>query len=261
MSYLIGLIIGMSCLQLSLKFLDQNYTMYIDDVALAMVVGGTIAIGIIAAPWHLFKQMSESIFGVVFKKSPSKTKLITDCLQFCQTKKAPKSGVTRKTIAGQILDDGEELISLNFSSEDIETILEERLHQYLDKRKSVADFFLSIAKYPPAFGLVGTVFGLINLMRAMADGMDPTQTGVKMALALVATLYGLVMANFIVSPMGEAIAKSNRVEKFNGELALQSVLLAADQTSLLKSQELLNSFVDREHRVDVISVNMEDIAV
>ena len=260
MSYILGLLLGIGCLQISLWFLDQNFAMYIDDVALAMVVGGTIAIGIIAAPWHLFKQIQESLVGVIFSKSPAPSKVITECLNFCQSKQAPKEGVTQKTMAGDILSDGEELISLNFSTDDIELILEERLHQYLDKRKTVADFFHSLSKYPPAFGLVGTVFGLINLMRAMADGMDPAQTGVKMALALVATLYGLLVANFMVAPLGEAISKGIEVEQFNGEMALQAVLLASEGTSLLKSQELLNSFADREHRVDMITGNIEDFA-
>ena len=242
MSYVFGIIFGLGCIQISLWFLDQNFAMYIDDVALAMVVGGTIAIGIIAAPWHLTKQMFESFLGIVFRKTPKTSNVIEECLHFCQTKQAKKTGVTGKTIAGQILQDGQELLSLNFSPEDVEVVLEERLHQYLGKREKVADFFISLAKYPPAFGLVGTVFGLINLMRAMADGMDPAQTGVKMALALVATLYGLLVANFIVAPIGEAIAKTVDVEKFNGEIALQAVLLASDNTSLLKSQELLNSF-------------------
>jgi chemotaxis protein MotA len=255
------MVLGIGCLQISLWFLDQNFAMYIDDVALAMVVGGTVAVGVIAAPWHLLKQMIESMAQVVkLKKSPPPQVVIKECLDFCQTKSAPREGETSHTIAGQVLADGEELISLNFSPDDVEVVLEERLHQYLDKRKSVADFFHSLSKYPPAFGLVGTVFGLINLMRAMADGMDPAQTGVKMALALVATLYGLLMANFIVAPMGESISKGIEVERYNGEIALQAVLLAAENTSLLKSQELLNSFADRENRVDVITGMVDEMA-
>ena len=260
MSYIFGIIFGLGCIQVSLWFLDQNFAMYIDDVALAMVVGGTIAIGIISAPWHLTKQMFESFAGIIFRKSPKTNKVIEECLHFCQTRQAKKDGVTGKTIAGQILQDGQELLTLNFSPDDVEIVLEERLHQYLGKRDKIAEFFISLAKYPPAFGLVGTVFGLINLMRAMADGMDPAQTGVKMALALVATLYGLLLANFIVAPVGEAIAKTVEIEKFNGEIALQAVLLAADNTSLLKSQELLNSFADRSSRVDMITGMVDDMA-
>ena len=56
--------------------------MYIDDVALAMVVGGTIAIRIISAPWHLTKQMFESFAGIIFRKSPKTNKVIEECLHF-----------------------------------------------------------------------------------------------------------------------------------------------------------------------------------
>ncbi len=97
-------------------------------------------------------------------------------------------------------------------------------------------------------------------MRAITEGMDPRQTGVKMALALVATLYGLIVANFIVAPIGEAITKRVGLEQFHAEIALQSVLLAADRVSLLKSQEMLNSYVSKKQRVNIISKLVKEAA-
>lgn len=52
---------------------------------------------------------------------------------------------------------------------------------------------------------MGTVLGLVNLMRGISAGLDAKDTGVQMAVALVATFYGLIFANLIVNPAGEAI--------------------------------------------------------
>ena len=82
------------------------------------------------------------------------------------------------SISKQILRDGEELISLGFSIDEIQTILQERLFFITEKERETANFS-TVFKYPPAFGLVGTVLGLVNLMRAITEGLDPSETGVK----------------------------------------------------------------------------------
>lgn len=164
------------------------------------------------------------------------------------------------SVAHEILKDGAEMLNLDFTTDELQTILHERLQQSLNTRKESANYFIRLAKYPPAFGLVGTVFGLINLMRSLTDGMTPGETGVKMSLALIATLYGLLVSNFIVFPIGEAILKRSSLEKHHGEIAIQAVLLASEKTSLLKAQELLNSFVARRDRVDIIKSSLEQQA-
>ena len=95
-------------------------------------------------------------------------------------------------------------------------------------------------------------------MRAISEGLDPAQTGTKMALALVATLYGLLVANFMIAPFAEACSKQIEKERFQGELAVQAVILAADNESLLKSQELLNSYISRKDRVNILAEVMQE---
>jgi flagellar motor component MotA len=68
----------------------------------------------------------------------------------------------------------------------------------------------------------------------------------------VATFYGLLTANLIVNPIGDAIFKNSYDDEKLGEIALQSILLASEKTNLLEAQELLNSYVNPRDRVDVI---------
>ncbi len=259
MAYVLGLVLGLLALRISLFFLNQSVGMYFDDVALVMVFGGTFAVAVISAPWHHFRELRRGLLSIVFGRSASHAAVIEAGLRFIQNREVPRN-IGSSTVAGEILRDGQELLSLNFTTQELENILQERLYQAIEKQRQVADYFHSLSKYPPAFGLVGTVLGLVNLMRAITEGMDPRQTGVKMALALVATLYGLIVANFIVAPIGEAITKRVGLEQFHAEIALQSVLLAADRVSLLKSQEMLNSYVSKKQRVNIISKLVKEAA-
>lgn len=258
MGYVLGVILSIACVRASMYFLDQNFGMYFDDVALAIVIGCTIAVSVITLPWKLWRLIFSSMKKLVFTGSLDQASLVKDSLGFIQgvgsgNYTPPKT----KHLAYDVLRDGQELIDLRFSTDDIEAILQERVHQSGERKSQVASGFAALAKYPPAFGLVGTVFGLVNLMRAISEGLDPSQTGVKMAIALVATLYGLVIANLIIAPIAESIVKQGTEERHLADIALQAVLLASQKTSLLKSQEMLNSFVPGDKRVNFIGGVLE----
>ena len=258
MNYFIAIIISFVSVHFSLYFLDQNFKMYFDDVAIAVVIGCTIATSVIILPWKQFRNLSSRLYKLFFPGSLNQTKLVRECLTYVQTCRSgayipPKD----QHLAHRVLADGKEMIELRFTTEEIESILHERVHHEGERVYQIASAFSSLAKYPPAFGLIGTVFGLVNLMRAISEGLDPTQTGIKMAIALVATLYGLVLANLVIAPIGELIRKQAADERQLADIAMQAVLLASQNISLLKSQEMLNSFIPREKRINFIKGAME----
>lgn len=258
MSHAIGIFLSFLCVHFALVFLNQNFAMYFDDVALAIVVGCTFAVSIIVLPWGQSELIFSRLRKLFFRRSINQSQLLRDCINFVgSVKQGGYTPVKSKEMCHEVLNEGQELIELHFSVDEIEAVLQERVHQASERIASVASAFSSLAKYPPAFGLIGTVFGLVNLMRAISDGLDPTQTGIKMAIALVATLYGLVVANLIIAPIAEQINKQASEERHLADIALQAVLLAAQDVSLLKAQEMLNSFVTPNKRVNFIGKWME----
>lgn len=258
MSYIIAVIISLISVQFSLYFLDQNFKMYFDDVAIAVVIGCTFAISVIVLPWKQFRTLSSRFYKLFFPGSLNQTKLVKECLNYIQNCRSGSYAPSKsKHLAHRVLTDGQEMIELRFTPEEIESILHERVHHEGERVHQIAAAFANLAKYPPAFGLIGTVFGLVNLMRAISDGLDPTQTGLKMAIALVATLYGLVLANLVIAPIGELIRKQAAEERQLADIAMQAVLLASQNISLLKSQEMLNSFIPKEKRINFIKGAME----
>lgn len=260
MFYIIGLLVAVISLVASVAHLGQSASSYFDFVGFTMVIGGTLATASITFPWDMRREIFFRIGELFSRPLPDRRQLLLDCMKVNEN---VLNGIFRYDVKGNelqklILRDGLELIQLGFSVDKIESILKERLFQSSERARQVGLSIRSLAKYPPAFGLAGTVLGLVHLMRGVSDGMSPQETGIRMAIALIATFYGLLVANLLVNPAGEAISKNAGEEEKLAEISLQAILLAAEKVNLLEAQEMLNSFVEVRERVDVIGLNRSD---
>lgn len=255
MNYILSLFIATGAIFAALHHLGQGPEKLWDFVAFAMVIGGTIAVGITILPWKLSRPMFRYFRYLWLHWHPSQKHFLEKSLTVIQAHRAGRqvSEFKPNYIEEKILRDGLELIHLGFSSEKIEGILKERLNSHCQVGHKISASIRSLAKYPPAFGLAGTVFGLVELMRAVSAGVPAQETGTKMAIALVATLYGLLVANLLVNPAGEFIKKLVQEEENLGTIAIQTVLLMRENANLLEAQEILNSFVQDHERVNLIS--------
>ena len=92
----------------------------------------------------------------------------------------------------------------------------------LDERhQTPIAFFKAIGGYAPTFGMVGTVIGLINMLGNLSD---PEQLGAGMALALLTTLYGVLIANVLFVPVASRLARLNQLELDAREVVLDGIL-------------------------------------
>lgn len=254
MIFFIGLFVAFSSLIAAILHLHQEAHHFWDFVAFACVSGGTLAVALMTFPWQYRRLIFRSFASLFFSSTYNEGQTLTECIEFVKSMQSGTGSFQSKDrgLAGEILRDGAELIGLGFSRDKVHEILEERIHQNYERLQKIANAMRSLAKYPPAFGLAGTVLGLVTLMRKVSEGADAKQTGLMMAVALMATFYGLLTANLLVNPAGEHMNKTAQAERKKAELAVHAVLLCADGASLLEAQEVLNSYVSIEHRVNVI---------
>jgi chemotaxis protein MotA len=228
--------------------LGQTPGNYYDFVAFIIVWGGTLSVGIALLPWEYRKEVTKA-FGFLIKQEKS---------QFHKVLKAAKdvfetreSGIQNPHYLYEfILKDGAEYIQLGLSKERIMTILEDQIAMSTRRLKRVGLSLRNLAKYPPAFGLVGTVLGLVNLMRSLNGTADASRLGTDMSIALVATMYGLLVANFLVSPLAEFIMKKVEEEEEYADLALEAISLVADQASTIEFIEQMNALVPPQDRFE-----------
>jgi chemotaxis protein MotA len=91
--------------------------------------------------------------------------------------------------------------------ESIGAVLEWRMRQQEALERSEAAVFRTMATYAPAFGMAGTLIGLVNMLVLMGAGATPSQIGTNLAFALITTLYGVVLANALLKPLAARIER------------------------------------------------------
>lgn len=259
MNFIFGLIISFVCFALASQHLNQGWQNYYDFVALAVVIGGTFSVLFITRPKKNIKFIMEQLYNGVLKNKKDKFNFAEKCFGFSQNRKS--DGFDTNNIEEKILVDGLEMIDLGFEKEKIESILSDRYLTYKKSGSLISAWIKRCAKYPPAFGLGGTVLGLIHLMNGLAQGSNPKETGVRMAVALVATFYGLILSNVILNPLSEAIIEKIKSDEDLVEMSLKTVLNLKDNYNDLEMQESLNSFlVDEKKKIDFMSNPMDEAA-
>lgn len=246
----ISLIIASAAIFLAIRHLGQSVVNYFDFVASMMVFGGTAAVAVTIFPWEYRSDLLAAIKWIFSKEERQFQIVISQCLRVLRGGRQviPNLGLRREILYQRILLDGYSMLDLAFSPDHFEFVLREKLFHSSKRCRRVANSLRSLAKYPPAFGLVGTVLGLVNIMRGLNNGLDAKQTALEMSVALVATFYGLLVSNLLINPAGELVLKKAQEEEELGEIALQTLILLKNRTSYLEAQEILNSFVPEEQR-------------
>lgn len=250
-----GFLLSLCTIYYSLSLLNQSTALYYDLVALSMVAGGTFCVFLMTFPVrHL-----PGLFRLVFSRTPRglDAELVA---QFVNLARLAQSAPGRIAVALEnpavdpYVKEGIELILGGFSYEDIEMILSERLYTRRVDGEQTVNLLKSLSKYPPAFGLMGTVLGLVSVMRSLGEGATPEETGLKMAVALVSTLYGLVLANLLLLPASEGLLSKVRERVRLDKFLIEGVLHLSERASPLLVQEALNSYLTRERRKDIVGI-------
>lgn len=104
----------------------------------------------------------------------------------------------------------------------VRDILENELYHKDEKDRKRVRFWNDLGACAPAWGMIGTLLGLINMMRSM--GSDSGAIGSGMALALITTLYGSLITNWVCIPIARKLQKSSEQEALVMEVIIEGVL-------------------------------------
>jgi chemotaxis protein MotA len=255
MKLLLGIILINWAFYKATTFLNQGLSNFTDDVAFVVVVLGVVAVSIMTSPSLKLKQILYYLFSAFKSNTGRREDAINNGMNVVMGRSPSRKS---KRIDQKVLLDGVELAKLGFSEEKIKTVIESRINNYIDDGITMAGWVKGLGKYPPAFGLAGTVLGLIHMMRGLAESSDPKETGLRMSIALLATLYGIVLSNIIILPLAERM-KSNLAEDVNlCEISLNAIILFKRKANIIEVQEDLNAYVFSENKkLDFITPLLE----
>lgn len=137
---------------------------------------------------------------------------------------------------------GADLVVTGYTGTEIKQILSQMIDAEAERLKHPVEALKKMGGDAPAFGMLGTLIGLIIMLGSM--GSDPTAIGPSMAVALITTFYGILLARLIMIPMGTKIAARNDVSLFKNNLEMEGLVLLAERKSPRYIQDKINSFVE-----------------
>lgn len=170
---------------------------------------------------------------------------------------ARKEGLLSLEEAASDLDDpflkkGILLIVDGTDPELVRGILETELSSIESRHKAKIGFWQDVAAMGPAWGMIGTLIGLINMLQNMSD---PSSVGPNMSTALITTLYGSMLANWIATPVATKLKSNNDAESMVKEIMIEGLLSIQAGENPRVIEEKLKSFLAPKDRV---SANEEE---
>ncbi len=130
---------------------------------------------------------------------------------------------------------------------DIEATLRMELMAMQDRHKAGKKFFDLLKLYGPGYGLVGTLIGQVGMFGNLASA-DVGKLGHMLALAVVATMYGAILANAVAGPIGDKLAMRSSEEILNREMMLQGILSIQAGDNPRITLEKMMAFLPTPHR-------------
>ena len=189
----------------SYSFNPGNMINFFDPTSLFIVFGGTITALMISNPGSALAKIPKHMQVILSPKHFEPTVYITQLVEYA--KKARTNGLLALEEDLEQIDEGflKSSLLMVVDSVDPEKVKQqlEAWMDHLDERHAQERGIYAMgASFAPAFGMIGTLIGLINLLK---DLQDSASIGPNMAVALITTFYGTILANLIFTPIGNKL--------------------------------------------------------
>ena len=237
---IIGLVGGAAMIVMSVVTSGGTMGGIFDVPSLAMTVGGSYFAMFIACPMSKILGIFK-IMGQCFKIHDYGEKNIIVNMQ-ALSEKARREGILALEDGLDDLDDafmkmGLRLVVDGTDGNVIRAIMENEMSQIEARHMEWLGVINSWAGYGPGFGMMGTVVGLIGMLNNLED---KSSLGPNMAVALITTLYGSMLANWLIAPFGTKLTTLNAHEMNAKEMVVEGVLaIQAGENPRIMAQKLL----------------------
>jgi len=241
-STLIGIIVAFGLVSISI-LTGQGVSFFFSISSVFIVFGGTIGATLVSFPLAEVLAVANVAKNAFFAKDNSSYDTIEQLVDIAE--KARREGIL--AIERELDDVQDSFMKLGIQyavdgtePETIRSILESELSGMEERHKLGKKIFDAMGSYAPAFGMIGTLVGLIQMLAALDD---PSSIGAGMATALVTTLYGSMAANILFIPIGAKLEFRSREEGRRKELIIEGILAIQSGDNPRIVQEKLKTFL------------------
>ena len=245
---LIGLIMGFLMLVYGIISNHADIMTYLNFPSAIITFGGALFATMLSYSMQDFLNSMKGI-KLIFKTSSMNTsEMIKSIIDLSNV--ARKEGLLSLEEAAAELDEpflkkGILLIVDGTDPDLVRGIMETELVSIEARHKTVISFWEALASMGPAWGMIGTLVGLVNMLNNMSD---PSRIGGDMAVALITTLYGSVLANWLCTPVAGKLKAQNAQEMQLKEIMVEGLLSIQAGENPRVIEEKLKSFLAPKER-------------
>ncbi len=255
---LVAALMGFGLFIAAIALSTDNFLVFLSGAGFILVVGGTLAATFISYEFRYVLSALGAIAGTFAIDRMGRTRLNAEVGRVIRwAYLVQREGIVsldaevKKTPGwdGGFLRFGVELITTEYSGDEVKEILANVIESTFDRNMVSASILRSMAAAAPAFGMVGTLIGLIIMLDKM--GGDPSALGVGLAVALVTTLYGVMLARLVFAPAASKVQQREEIFRFRNYMIAEGLAMLADEASPRRIQDHMNGYLDPTIRYDI----------
>ncbi|GCD12306.1 motility protein A [Clostridium tagluense] len=232
---------------------------FVDIPSILIVIGGTAGALLLSARKKNAMQFVKC-FGIVFKeKGKNEVEIINGLVEW--STKARKGGLLAleeeiPKIEDKFIKTGLMMIIDGSEPETIKRVLSIKLKGTVERHSSNRGLMDTGASLAPAFGMVGTLIGLVNMLKSLSD---PSTIGPQMSVALITTFYGSLIANVVFLPMSKKLKSKTTAEIYQKEMIIEGLMSiqAGENPNTIKTK-LMAFYNDKENEAIDAKVNSQE---
>lgn len=234
-------------------FVFENLKNFIDIPSIFIVLGGTLSAVVASYPLNNLKQIPKHVKILITGNKYDPMEYIDLLVEFSQV--ARKNGLlaleemankqTEPFFKQSIM-----LIVDATDPEKVKSMLNNDLDYLAERHSDSVGMYEKASSYAPAFGMIGTLIGLVNMLKNMdfSEGSGASSLGGDMSVALITTFYGCVLANLVFSPIAKKLSIRNDEEYLCKQIIIEGVLSIQSGENPKFMKEKLISYLSQKQR-------------
>jgi chemotaxis protein MotA len=245
---LVGLLLAIGLIVGSMLMGSAPLTAFLDVPSALVVLGGAMAAAMICFPLKSMLGVPKVAMKVLRNKTEDRLELIKQIVSLAETARRDGLLALEAKIAGidnQLVKVGIQMAVDGSTPEVVEEVLRTEVNAIAIRHREGKSILDQLARFAPAYGMIGTLMGLIMML---SDMSDPTGIGAGMAVALITTLYGAIVANVFFSPFAEKLGTLSRSELTAMEIAIRGVMAIQSGESPRAIDQKLRTFLPPAQR-------------
>ncbi len=242
---LTGIVAGLGLI-LSAILMGGDFSLFVNIPGIMIVVGGTLSATLLTFPLNDVLSAFKAAVFVFSSKQDNPNDMVFTMIELCKiTRKEGLVGLSKTKSDHAFITKACMLISDGADEKIISDTLTIEIDAMKERHFIVQDVFTKMNAYAPAFGMIGTLIGLVQMLANLAD---PASVGPAMGVALLTTFYGAVLAFMIFGPIAGKLKSITAKEVMNLQIIFDGASAITQDANPRMVYEKLSSYIPSSQR-------------